>query len=145
MVHSLPDPACTPGDVGSADRGTDDLDVICHSSTKPRRHVTAEQHRQAFIRYGLRQPAAALAKSFEVDHFIPLELGGSNADANLWAEPAGPVPGYHEKDHVEDYLHKQVCSGEMNLADARRAITTDWVSVWRKIGGGTGDDDDDQE
>jgi hypothetical protein len=46
---------------------------------------------------------------------------------------------------VEDYLHKQVCSGEMTLAEARRAITTDWASVWRKIGGGTGDDDDDQE
>jgi hypothetical protein len=75
----------------------------------------------------------------QVDHFIPLELGGDNTIENLWAEPASPKPGFHEKDHVEDYLHKQVCSSAMTLDEAQKAITTDWLSVWKKMNSG-GDD-----
>jgi hypothetical protein len=56
------------------------------------------------------------------------------------------VPGFHEKDRVENFLHKQVCSGAMRLADAQRQIATDWIAVWRRIEGqapttdGGGDD-----
>jgi hypothetical protein len=128
----LPDSACTPGAVM-----TTDLDVICHESTKNRRKVTSAVHKQAFTEYGYTFPQTAGA--FEVDHFIPLELGGDNTIENLWAEPASPKPGFHEKDHVEDYLHKQVCSGAMTLEEAQKAITTDWLSVWKKMNAG-GDD-----
>jgi hypothetical protein len=106
---------------------TTDLDVICHQSTRDRRKVLSAVHKQAFTEYGYRFSQAAGA--FEVDHFIPLELGGDNTIENLWAEPASPKPGFHEKDHVEDYLHKQVCSGTMTLDDAEKATTTDWLGV----------------
>jgi hypothetical protein len=122
----LPDPACTPGAVM-----TTDLETICHRATGPRRNVPASVHREAFTDYGYTYPQARGA--FEVDHLIPLELGGDNAIANLWAEPATPTPGFHEKDRVENYLHRQVCSGAMSLADAQRAIATDWIAVWRQI------------
>ena len=65
----------------------------------------------------------------------PLELGGDNVIANLWPEPADPRPGFHEKDFVENYLHRQVCSGAMSLADAQREIASDWLAVWRQIEG----------
>jgi hypothetical protein len=116
---------------------TTDLDVICHESTTNRRKVSSAVHKQAFAEYGYSFPQAAGA--FEVDHFIPLELGGDNTIENLWAEPASPKPGFHEKDHVEDYLHKQVCSGTLTLDEAQKAITTDWLSVWRKMNA-AGDD-----
>jgi hypothetical protein len=62
---------------------------------------------------------------------IPLELGGSNELANLWPEPATPTPGFHQKDCVENYLHAQVCTDKtMTLAQAQRAITTDWLDVY---------------
>jgi len=72
-------------------------------------------------------------KTVEVDHLISLELGGSNDIANLWAEPYKPKPGAREKDKVENWLNKQVCSGAMTLTDAQRAIVTDWPKVYREM------------
>jgi hypothetical protein len=128
----LPDSACTPGAVM-----TTDLDVICHQATGPRRNVPASVHKEAFTDYGFSFPQATGA--FEVDHLVPLELGGDNTIDNLWAEAASPKPGFHEKDHVEDYLHRQVCSGAMTLEDAQKVVATDWLSIWKKVSG-TGDD-----
>jgi hypothetical protein len=122
----LPDPACTPGAAM-----TTDLDVICRQSTRTRRHVTLAVHREAFAEYGLAYPQPEGA--YEVDHLIPLALGGDNTIANLWPEAAAPAPGFHEKDVVEDYLHREVCSGAMDLATAQRAIATDWLEVYRSI------------
>jgi hypothetical protein len=110
---------------------TIDLDTICKESAKGRRHVTPADHRKAFTEYGYTYPQPRGA--FEVDHLIPLELGGDNVIANLWAEPAEPRPGFHEKDKVENYLHQQVCSGAMTLAESQQQIATDWVAVWKKI------------
>jgi hypothetical protein len=129
MRGALPDSACTPGAVM-----TKDLDIICHHRTHDRRHVGASVHKQAFTEYGYTFPRARGA--FEVDHLIPLELGGDNTIENLWAEPASPKPGFHEKDLVENYLHKQVCSNAMKIDAAQKSIATDWLSVWKKMSGG---------
>ena len=107
---------------------TTDIDVVCHRSTKERRKVSSEVHRLAFTEYGFTYPQPRGA--FEVDHLIPLELGGDNTISNLWPEAAEPAPGFHEKDKVENYLHRQVCAGAMTLVDAQRQIATDWIKVW---------------
>jgi hypothetical protein len=60
---------------------------------------------------------------------------GNNETANLWVEPAEPHPGFHEKDLVENALHRQVCAGKMTLADAQHLIATDWVSVYHAMVG----------
>jgi hypothetical protein len=117
---------------------TADLEVICHQSTRERRHVPASVHRATFIDYGLGYPQTPGA--FEVDHLIPLELGGDNTIDNLWPEAALPGPGFHEKDRVEGYLYRRVCDGSMSIGEAQRAIATDWVNVWREIIPGTHDD-----
>jgi hypothetical protein len=118
---------CTPGAVMTVD-----LDVICHRSTNGRRRVSAAVHRHAFSEYGLAFPQPHGA--FEVDHLIPLELGGDNAIENLWPEAAEPRPGFHEKDLVENYLHEKVCAGKMSLTEAQRLVATDWLSAWTQIG-----------
>jgi hypothetical protein len=112
----LPDRACTPGAVA-----TTDLDAICHTSTRGRRVVARDARRRVFAAYGIapHQPPGA----YEMDHLVPLELGGSNAIANLWPEAA---PGFHDKDQVENTLHARVCSGAMNIDEAQRAIAADW-------------------
>jgi hypothetical protein len=112
---------------------TMDRDIICGRSTKERRRVSAEVHRQAFIEYGIAYPEPRA--TYEVDHLIPLELGGDNVIANLWPEAADPPPGFHQKDKVENWLHKQVCSGAISLSDAQRQIATDWITVWKQIEG----------
>jgi hypothetical protein len=66
----------------------------------------------------------------EVDHLIPLELGGSNDIKNLWPQPSTPKPGAVEKDQLENALHELVCKGSMSLADAQKCISSDWVRCW---------------
>ena len=120
-----PDPVCTPGAVMGIS-----VDVVCNSSTKGRRAVTTAMKNQVFADYSVSShPSGA----FEVDHFIPLELGGSNDIANLWPEPASPTPGFHEKDKVETALHNEVCKAHtMTLEEAQRVIATNWVKYYNE-------------
>lgn len=78
--------------------------------------------------------AAGKLSDYEEDHFISLELGGNPTSIeNLWPEPyVSSVAGVgaRTKDQVEDYLHRQVCSGAMTLAEAQKEITSDWYSVY---------------
>ncbi len=94
------------------------------------RNVPESEKNQVFAEYGITSHGAG---EYEVDHLISLELGGSNDIANLWPEPAEPRPGFHEKDKVENYLHQQVCSGAMSLADAQSVIANDWLSVYNQM------------
>jgi hypothetical protein len=71
----------------------------------------------------------------ELDHLVPLELGGSNDATNLWSErPPTPNP----KDKVEDALNAAVCQGRVSLAAAQHAIAADWLTAEEKLGLGGG-------
>ncbi len=123
----MPDPACTPGAVfPDATRER----ICARGYAGSVRHVTQSVKRRVFRMYG---EAPRGPGSYEVDHLVSLELGGSNDVANLWPEPADPRPGFHEKDEVENWLHRQVCSGAMPLAEAQRRIAGDWRAVYREI------------
>jgi hypothetical protein len=69
--------------------------------------VPAAVSRQMYAEYGI---AERTTGEYEVDHLVPLEIGGGNDIANLWPQAAAPPPGFHEKDRVENYLHDQVCA-----------------------------------
>jgi hypothetical protein len=71
---------------------------------------------------------------FEEDHLIPLALGGAPYDPrNLWPEPRASADGWNAsvKDELEAALPRLVCSGRVSLADAQRAIATDWIAAYR--------------
>lgn len=122
-----PDPALTPGDVL-----TTDASVVCTPGyARTVRHVPKSERLAVFREYGVSFPVPK--GSYEVDHHISLELGGSNDIRNLWPEPALPNPGFHEKDVVENYLHSEVCNGHMTLVEAQREISTDWYAVFIRI------------
>jgi hypothetical protein len=73
-------------------------------------------------------------RDYELDHFIPLELGGCpDCVTNLWPEPYGSSFGARQKDRVENYLHRQVCSGEITLRQAQDAVRIDWVKVYNHL------------
>lgn len=65
-------------------------------------------------------PLPAPVNEYEFDHLIPLGLGGSETKENMWPQAMHPAPGSREKDKVEEYLKKQVCSGNMTLAVAQK-------------------------
>lgn len=75
---------------------------------------------------------------YEVDHLIPLELGGDNTMANLWPEPqSGTHAGYATKDGVENHLHALVCAGRVPLATAQHAIAGNWYTAYHRYAGVT--------
>ncbi len=113
----MPDPKLTPGVVM-----TTDLQIVCHTSTAGRRNVTTATRNQVFAAYKI----TGSRTNYELDHLIPLELGGSNDAGNLWPEPA---PSFHVKDILENRLHALVCAGRLDLATAQHAIATDWQAA----------------
>lgn len=120
----LPDPACTPGAVFPQVTAQQ---VCTPGYSKSVRNVPTATKDLVYAEYNI---TAHKTGQYEVDHMVSLELGGSNDIANLWPEAAEPAPGFHEKDKVENYLHDQVCKGNMSLQQAQQQIATDWLSVY---------------
>ena len=124
----LPDPNCTPGAVDQ--RVTqDNIDsTICvdgyASSVRPPVSYTEPLKLKLMEAYGYTDSAS----NYELDHLIPLELGGAPSDVkNLWPESHNTNPNSYDKDGFENYLHEQVCSGNMALHTAQNEISSDWV------------------
>jgi hypothetical protein len=124
----LPDPRCTPGAYDPAITTS----VLCSpgyttgSYRPPESQTEKFKFDQAYPAYGI--PADTRS---ELDHLVPLELGGANDAANLWPE-AGSVP--NPKDAVESALHDAVCSGQVTLAAAQQAIASDWMTAEARLG-----------
>ena len=110
------------------------LEMICtpHYTEKVRR-VTSAVRAAVLGEYGL--PVRSYGRSYEVDHIVSLELGGSNDIANLYPEAASPEPGYRVKDRLENRLHSLVCNGEIKLRQVQRATASNWVELYAKVYG----------
>lgn len=125
--NGLPDAACTPGALFA----NATQDQICQSGySSSVRNVPISEKDQVYAEYGITSRSSG---EYEVDHLVSLELGGSNDIANLWPELANPTPGFHQKDGVENYLHAQMCSGALSLADAQSEIATNWLTVYNAM------------
>src|SRR5260370_28866183 len=73
-------------------------------------------------------------RDYELDHFVPLELGGCpDCRSNLWAEPYDASLGAKQKDRVENYLHRQACSGEISLKEAQDPTRNDSGRDYKQI------------
>jgi hypothetical protein len=121
----VPDPNLTPGD--TFDVTTEDLCVPGYS--KKVRDVPAEMKREVYQEYGITSHGSG---DYEVDHLIPLELGGSNSIKNLWPESHRTLPWNAQvKDRLESKLHQLVCSGQLDLQTAQRAIAADWIGAYK--------------
>lgn len=75
-------------------------------------------------------PAAA-APQYELDHIVPLALGGHprNLD-NLQLQPWNGNDGAHKKDRLEVKLQCLVCAGRLDLSTAQKAIYQDWQGAF---------------
>ncbi|MBS1856322.1 MAG: hypothetical protein JST11_13225 [Acidobacteria bacterium] len=130
-----PDPKRTPGAVNPDIAQENIADNICNPDwstrgIRPPSSYTSRLKKRQMEELGL--PGSS--RDYEEDHLISLELGGNpNDPRNLWPEPYDAHPGAREKDVVENYLHKQVCSGAMTLAAAQQAISHDWYKVYLDI------------
>jgi hypothetical protein len=103
----VPDPQLTPG----ATLEVTTADICVPGYTKKVRSVPAAVKQQVYAAYGIQDHAPG---DYEIDHLIPLELGGSNALKNLWPQSFQTQPwNAHVKDQLENTLHQLVCSGKL--------------------------------
>ena len=115
----------TPGAIQSSDTA-----AICTPGwAEAHRDVSYATEDDVAREYGL-----SSHDGYEIDHLIPLELGGSNAVANLWPEPYDSPYGATQKDGLEDYLHDQVCHHGLPLATAQHEIAANWYAAWVSAG-----------
>ena len=120
-----PDPSCTPGAL-NPEVTEETLDTtLCRSggytdSVRPPRGYTDALKPRFMAAYGVEsEPYTA----YELDHLIPLGLGGAPADPrNLWPEPEYGPDGAPEKNALAGELNQEVCAGEISLADAQREL-----------------------
>jgi hypothetical protein len=128
---TLPDRRCSPGAFYSALT----QQVICGGSfrTATVRNVPQSEKFAIEREYGM--AAAYYGRTIEIDHIVPLELGGSNDIANLFPEPGSGPASYHAKDRLENRVHDDVCHGQMTLAAAQRGIAVNWERQYRQVFG----------
>ena len=121
----VPDPTLTPGAV----RTTDVTDVCTHG-TNQLRHMTRDRSDRILNEYGL---PTGPHPDYELDHLIPLGIGGADDDGNLWPEPresVEPVWNAEAKDQLEYKLRDLVCAGKLDIKIAQKAIADDWTEAW---------------
>jgi hypothetical protein len=129
-----PDPSCTPG----AFNPTITVAVLKNANFRTcciRDKVESETAKKvAYGWYGLTAPKNNTGESqtCELDHLVPLELGGGDSMDNIWPQ-CGPSTAslndryFKQKDLVETYLADQVKAGVMNLSTAQHAIARDYT------------------
>ena len=93
------------------------------------RNVPSEMKRKVYEEYGVTSHGPG---DYEVDHLIPLELGGSNSIKNLWPETHRTSPWNAQvKDRLEGKLHELVCDGRIDLKIAQQAIAANWIEAYK--------------
>jgi hypothetical protein len=137
-LTARPDPRCTPGAVNPAVTQATIGSTICRSgwtsTVRPPESITEPEKLASMGAYGLRGSPSR----YEYDHDVPLELGGAvNDPRNLWPEPDYPGGGgfyRNPKDRLENALKRAVCRGSITLAQAQRAIASNWVTASTRFG-----------
>lgn len=117
-----PNPTNTPG----AKTKANDAQVCAADFEASAKPVASFQRSEALKRYG-RDPGSFTG---EVDHLIPVKLGGSNDADNLWPIPDNKDYGVAQKRELETTLHQMVCDKKLTLKAAQDAIKKDWTKAY---------------
>ena len=123
----LNDLTYTPGAVSGMTK-----DQLCDPAfrTGTVRNVSSETKRRVCEEYGIAKEHCN-GREYEIDHLLPIEVGGSNDIENLWAQP---IDQARRKDVLENVEKKRVCHGSATLDDIQSALSTDWYAEYLKLG-----------
>lgn len=138
-LYVKPDPRCTPGALNVNVNQANLARTICRpggytESVRPPESVTEREKHAAMAAYG----ADGRLSRFELDHVVPLSLGGAvNDPRNLYPEPDYPGASSNSfvrnpKDRLEDKLFELACARRILLARAQALIARDWVAAYNR-------------
>ena len=72
-------------------------------------------------------------RDYELDHIVPLDLGGAPLDLrNLMLQPRTGACNAHDKEVLERRLWIMVCAGDLTLNGAQHEIAIDWRAGYKK-------------
>lgn len=130
----LPNKTRTPGATNPDVTQSSIYQTICVSgwtgTIRPPTSYTTKLKKQQIGEYHYKEKRLA---EYEEDHLISLQLGGHPTDPkNLWPQPYRIKCGARIKDVLETKLKRLVCDGKLTLADAQKAIATNWVAAYKK-------------
>lgn len=121
----LPNKDLTGGSVRTGNR-----DAACGHARENRGRMTAARRDEVLKRYGL---PAGTHSNYEIDHLIPLCLGGSDDPSNLWPQPRRALEeswNAEAKDRLERRMCDMVCEGDIEIGAAQEAFATDWIAAY---------------
>ena len=95
------------------------------SRVRPPESVTGSIKRSLMRQHGYTDSPA----NYELDHFIPLGIGGSSNLSNLWLEPIAEA---QRKDGDEYLAYRKVVSGAWTLAQGQQYIRDHWHIYYRQ-------------
>jgi len=122
----LPDLDKTPG-VARTDLT---VEQICKTKWgKDHRAVTAAMKKQVFLAYGYAKRNKDKRCPCEIDHKYSRELGGADDIKNLWPQPYRGAWNAHQKDRLENRLHKEMCAGNITQKQALEMLD-DWPKAF---------------
>jgi hypothetical protein len=128
-VEVWPDPDLTGGSVRID--GHDRL-ATCGHAKEHRGPMSASRRDEILRRYGL---PPGTHPNYEIDHLIPLCLGGGDDPSNLWPQmrrSIEPEWNAEAKDRLERRLCDMVCAGQLDIATAQQEIAEDWIAAYQK-------------
>lgn len=147
FAGALPDHALTPGAI---DPQATNANICAHdwgagdppepgagdeTYSQAARHTSQHLKDQVFAAYHLTNPHDG-GHSWEVDHLVPLSLGGRDVKENLWPE-SRIAEGLNAwaKDRLEYRLYRLVCdpvsgAAPLPLGEAQAALRGDWVAAY---------------
>lgn len=78
------------------------------------------------------QHPGELMSAYELDHLIPISLGGAPLDArNLWLQPRQGQANAGDKNVLVYVLWRLVCTGQVPLKVAQHDIRHDWTRAYQ--------------
>ena len=127
----IPDPTITPGVVR-----TTDAFAVCERGTKELRRASRARTELIMRAHDVSMTDRG---DYQIDHLIPLGIGGADDNANLWPQPRKTIETEwtaERKDALEHKLRVMVCKGQIEITDAQTAFAQDWTAAWTVYIGG---------
>lgn len=127
-----PNAVLTPGLIATQSFAELTANSACGTYSQCHRNTSSAQKTQVEKEY------PACPAQHEIDHLVPLALGGADDVRNLWCQPEvnewnGQDFGYHAKDKLETYLVIQMKAGTITPKDAQNCILQDWPACFQKF------------